>query len=138
MSGRDHLACRDLVGEPRDIRIALCQLIGDRTHPVQVHVDPERGGWRERGQAALLGVELVQRQAEAAAFDRQRCAQVAEFGEVGEVVGEEGVVAIMGDGALAEAFEGVLRDHPSGGGRLNCCLCHGDSLYGVAAVEFWL
>ena len=127
MEGAEHLAGCGLVKDESARVVAGAEQVGGDAGPVDVHVDGER---RRRGVVAQPAEEprvLVEAGTAAAELGRDGDVEEAAGSQLGEVLVEESVLAVVGLGSFVEAGEHLVGEHVDGrrgalgGGHLSCC-----------------
>ena len=96
--------------------VAGAQEVGGDAGPVDVHVDGQRGGGGVVAEPAGEPRVLVEADAAAAQLGRDGDVEVARRLELGEVLVEEAVLAVVGRGPLVEAGEHLVGQHLGGRG----------------------
>ena len=105
VAGRVDFAVHRADEQPLERLVARPPQVGGHTRPVDVHVDAQRGGVRVVGQAALLLHHLGEGEAAAAELARHRAGEVAGLLQLGEVLGEESVLAVVARRPFRESLE---------------------------------
>ena len=114
VEGAEHLTGRGPVEDEPARFVAGTEQIGGDTGPVDVHVDGER---RRRGVVAQPAEEprvLVEAGAAAAELGRDGDVEEAAGSQLGEVLVEEPVLAVVGLGSFVEAGEHLVGEHVDG------------------------
>jgi len=109
VQGGEDLARDRLLEDPAAGLVTGAQQVGRHARPVHVHVDGKGGRRGDVGDPAHGLAHLVEAEAVAAELGRHGNVQKASGLQLLEVLGEEGVVVVIGRGALVHSGEQVGR-----------------------------
>ena len=101
--------------------------VGGDAGPVDVHVDGDCRGGRDRGQPALELHDLVDAESQPAELAWDGDGEVTGVAQFLEVLLEEAVLTVVDRGALVEASEHVVSEHVLERGPRDCSCGHGAS-----------